>query len=158
MRPSRAPPRVRQREIDCSPLRIGASRRASAACRRRESEPRPRRRRRLTTGCDVLDAGAAPEAACATRGGTHEAISLMRRCVRSLVMCNLQQSLELAQNLTSRLQGQSLVSFFCRPKPSMKKNRRLLVSIPPYFTIALLRPRAPRRRGMSWYHGTGYHT
>ena len=79
-------------------------------------------------------------------------------------MCNLQQSLELAQNLTSRLQGQSLVSFFCRPKPSMKKNRRLLVSIPPYFTIAMRRARPPSRGAdagiLCWYHGTYtlYHT
>ena len=31
------------------------------------------------------------------------------------------------------------------PNPSMKKNRRLLVSIPRYFITALLRPRPPSR-------------
>ena len=50
------------------------------------------------------------------------------------------------------------------PNPSMKKNRRLLVSIPPYFIIAMLRARPPSRGAdagiLCWHHGTYtlYHT
>ena len=67
-------------------------------------------------------------------------------------MPNLQQR---AYELKSTKQGQTLVG---------NKNRRLLVSIPPYFIIAMLRARPPSRGAdagiLCWHHGTYtlYHT
>ena len=60
-------------------------------------------------------------------------------------MCNLQQEPRTTKSDKPSPGPEPSRFFFSGQKASMKKNRRLLVSIPRYFITALLRPRPPSR-------------